>query len=113
MPVQVIHKVDPWVRSPQHSIVERHQIGACSAVSDPRLESEMGVDQEGGDHLLGSKSRMTSSGMLKSSDRYTPLSSPCLIGCRLRSGPRQATARPLRVTMIFSPASARATSAAN
>src|SRR5205823_4907956 len=74
---------------------------------DPRPEKEMGVDQDGGDHLLCSKSRMTSSGMVKSSDRNTPLSSPYLIGCRRGSGPRQATARPLRVTTIRSPASAR------
>src|SRR5215470_9415354 len=80
---------------------------------DPRPEHEMGVDQDSGDHLLGSKSRTTSSGRAKSSDRNTPASSPYLIGCRRGSGPRQATARPLRVTTIVSPASARATSAAN
>src|SRR4051812_5864793 len=95
-------------------VIERAPFpGAEPLRRDPRPENEMGVDQYSGDHLLGSKSRMTSSGMVKSSDRNTPLSSPYLIGCRPGSGPRQATARPLRVTVIFSPASARATSAAN
>src|SRR5262249_30869651 len=88
------------------------------AASEPfrrhsRPENEMGVDKNGGDHRRGSKPRMTSSGMVKSSARNTPSSSPYLIGCRLGSGPRQATGRPLRVTIIVSPASARATSAAN
>jgi hypothetical protein len=50
---------------------------------DPCPENKMGVDQYSGDHLLGSKARMTSSGMVKSFDSNTPLSSPYLIGCRL------------------------------
>src|SRR5437667_4458585 len=54
---------------------------------DPRPENEMSVDQYRGDHLLRSKSRMTSSGMVKSSERNTPLSSPYLIGCRPGNGP--------------------------
>src|SRR6266567_7389842 len=95
-------------------VIERTPFAGGEPVGrDPRPENEMGVDQYSGDHLPGSKSRMTSSGMVKSSDRNTPLSSPYLIGCRLGRGPRQATARPLRVTTILSPAWARATRAAN
>ena len=80
---------------------------------NPYPENEMPVDQDRGDHLLGSKSRMISSGMVKSSARNRPASSPYLIGCRPGNGPRQATDRPLRVTTIASPACARATSAAS
>jgi hypothetical protein len=83
--------------------------GGKSLWCDPRPEDEMGVDKYSGNHLLGSKSRMTASGRVKSSDRKTPLSSPYLIGFRPGNGPRQATARPVRVTTIVSPASARAT----
>jgi hypothetical protein len=49
---------------------------------DPSPENQVGIDQEGTDHLLGSKSWMTSSGMDKSSAKNRPLRSPYLIGFR-------------------------------
>src|SRR5215472_13648743 len=94
-------------------VIERSPLAGGEPLRrNPRPENEMGVDQQCGDHVRGSKSQMTSSGMVKSSESHTPASSPYLIGCRLGSGPRPATARPLRVRTKLSPASARATSAA-
>src|SRR5215472_16358361 len=88
-------------------------IGPKPLRRDPRPKNDVRIDEEGNRDGIGSNSSTTSSGNERSSASAMPRRSPYWTGRCGGSGPRHAAGRPFRVTMMFSPASARATSEAN